>query len=93
VASRITITTYADFKQVVGALTAGKVFVQHPPSVTYSYLWFVSTDGNFIVTTIPFQLVLPDSFAADFPAAITLDPGQAPQTPNPAIPTFFTQGD
>jgi hypothetical protein len=77
------IQNYADFKAMAGGLTAGKVFFSGTPGANqHLQVWFISTDGNFVVSNYPPGLLSgssvitavidPGTFAADFPAAIHL---------------------
>lgn len=86
------VNSYADFKTLVDTLfgtppptTKGFVFFQTLTATPTNYivLWFISLDGNFVISnvspdTVPtgvFGFLTPGTFAADFPAAVALSSG------------------
>jgi len=79
------IDNYADFKAMVGALTAGPTFYKGTPGTGNALsLLYVSTDGHFIVSNVVNSgasqnaITDPGTFATDFPAAVHLTTGNFP---------------
>jgi hypothetical protein len=79
-ATRHIISNYADFKAFVNGLGAANVLfnVQVNGNI---FLWYMTKDGQYIISNVNQTgtawnvIPIPGTFAADFPAAITLTAG------------------
>ena len=85
-ATRHIISNYADFKAFVNGLAAtltppAAIIIFNVQANGNIFLWAMSSDGQYIISNVNQTgtawnvIPIPGSFAADFPAAITLTAG------------------